>query len=83
MSVSESLPYDIREGWTDIAPIAQNDPPNSVVAIAYEPEYRHAMDAFRYILSVNEVSQRAVDLTETLIRKNAGLYTAWCALVSM
>lgn len=35
------------------------------------------MDAFRYIVSVQEKSQRAVDLTETIIKRNAGMFTVW------
>lgn len=38
---------------------------------------RHAMDAFRYILSVQEKSQRAIDLTGVIIGKNAGMFTVW------
>lgn len=38
---------------------------------------RHAMDAFRYIVSVQEKSQRAIDLTETIIKSNPGMFTVW------
>lgn len=39
------------------------------------------MDAFRYIVSVQEKSQRAIDLTETIIKSNPGMFTVWWVLV--
>lgn len=35
------------------------------------------MDAFRYILTKNERSQRAIQLTETILKLNPGMFTVW------
>ena len=38
---------------------------------------RDAMDYFRAIAAVEERSDRALELTETIIRKNPAHYTVW------
>ena len=38
---------------------------------------RDAMDYFRAIAAVEERSERALELTETIIRKNPAHYTVW------
>lgn len=38
---------------------------------------RHAMDAFRYILTHEEKSLRAIELTETILKQNPGMFTVW------
>lgn len=41
---------------------------------------RDAMDMFRAVVDVNEKSERALGLTEDIIRMNAGHYTVWSVL---
>ena len=38
------------------------------------------MDNFRYLISVQEKSERVLELTETLIKLNPGHYTVWYIL---
>jgi len=77
MTSTLDLPWELRPGWTDIKPITQDDGPNPLVPISYTSEYRNAMDAFRYLVKINERSQRVLELTEVLIRLNPGHYSIW------
>ncbi|WWD19103.1 hypothetical protein CI109_103561 [Kwoniella shandongensis] len=43
----------------------------------YSAEYRDAMDYFRAIAASGEKSERALELTETVIRMNPAHYTVW------
>ena len=40
------------------------------------------MDMFRAVVNANEKSERALGLTEDIIRMNAGHYTVWCVSIS-
>lgn len=40
------------------------------------------MDMFRAVVNENEKSERALGLTEDIIRMNAGHYTVWCVSIS-
>ncbi|ODN82329.1 protein farnesyltransferase/geranylgeranyltransferase type-1 subunit alpha [Cryptococcus wingfieldii CBS 7118] len=66
-----------RDTWADIQPIQQDDGPAPVVPIMYSEEYRDAMDYFRAISAAAEKSERALELTETIIRMNPAHYTVW------
>ncbi|WWC63343.1 uncharacterized protein I303_105943 [Kwoniella dejecticola CBS 10117] len=79
MSVATSsyIPLVDRSVWHDVKPIAQDDGPNPVVPIMYSGEYRDAMDYFRAIAAAEERSERALELTETIIRMNPAHYTVW------
>lgn len=46
---------------------------------ADESADRNAMDAFRYLVSVNERSARTIELTEAIVRMCPGHYSVWCA----
>eukprot|EP01040_Poterioochromonas_malhamensis_P007967 gene7967-8611_t len=63
--------------WSDITPIKQEDGPDPVAVINYDPEYVYLMDLFRGILAVNELSHRVLQLTEELIEINPASYTVW------
>ncbi|KAI9637445.1 putative pheromone maturation-related protein, partial [Dioszegia hungarica] len=74
---SSYIPLSDRGQWAGITPIPQNDGPNPLVAIMYSPEYRDAMDFFRAVSASGEKSERALELTETIIRMNPAHYTVW------
>ena len=40
------------------------------------------MNYFRAVTAVNEQSERALELTETIIRLNPSHYTVWCVATS-
>ncbi|WRT68448.1 uncharacterized protein IL334_005424 [Kwoniella shivajii] len=76
-ATSSYIPLAQRNLWTDIQPIPQDDGPNPVVPIMYSEEYRDAMDYFRAVAAAEERSERALELTETVIRLNPAHYTVW------
>ena len=63
--------------FADVAPVAQDDGPAPVCAIAYAPEYARLMGFFRAILESNERSPRVLELTAALAEHNAAHYTVW------
>ncbi|CAG8755636.1 8566_t:CDS:2, partial [Racocetra fulgida] len=63
--------------WSDTAPIEQDDGPEPLAQIAYDPEYSKAMGYFRAISQKNEHSERALTLTEKIIEHNPAHYTIW------
>lgn len=72
------MAYSESPAWKDIQPLPQDDGgPNPLAAIAYAEEYSEAMAYLRAIMSVNEMSGRALDLTKDIIRMNPAHYTVW------
>lgn len=70
--------YADSEQWQDIVPIPQDDGgPNPLAAIAYTEEYSEAMSYLRAVMAENEKSERALTLTEDIIRMNPAHYTVW------
>lgn len=70
--------YSDSEEWDDIVPIPQNDGgPNPLAAIAYTEEYSEAMSYLRAAMAKGENSERALSLTEDIIRMNPAHYTVW------
>jgi protein farnesyltransferase/geranylgeranyltransferase type-1 subunit alpha len=63
--------------WNDITPIPQDDGPHPLASIAYEPEYRKAMDLLRAVMAKEEYSERALALTGEIIEMNPAHYTVW------
>lgn len=75
---SKSAPYySVHPLWQDVDPIPQADQSNALAAIAYHPRYSEAMSYLRALMAENEVSERALGLTEDLIAMNPAHYTVW------
>ena len=70
--------YSDSDEWEDIIPIPQDDGgPNPLAAIAYTEEYSEAMSYLRAAMANDEKSDRALGLTEDIIRMNPAHYTVW------
>ena len=63
--------------WADVEPVSQDDGPNPVVSIMYDPDYSRKMDIFRAVLRSGEKSMRVIELTAELVDMNAANYTVW------
>lgn len=63
--------------WSDMSPIPQDDTGRPLAAIAYTEEYIEAMSYLRAVMAANEYSQRALELTEHIIKMNPAHYTVW------
>eukprot|EP01083_Nonionella_stella_P117814 351488_1 len=70
---------DITEDpvYADLEPICQDDGENPVVAIRYSKKFSNVHNYFRAIIHKNEISERALNLSEKVIQLNAANYTAW------
>lgn len=72
--------YSEDEAWADIEPLPQDDGgAHPLAAIAYTEEYSEAMSYLRAVMAKNEMSERALDLTEHIISMNPAHYTVWYA----
>jgi hypothetical protein len=72
--------YSDDTTWDDIVPLPQDDGgPNPLAAIAYTDDYSEAMSYLRATMAKNEMSERALALTEDIIDMNAAHYTVWFA----
>ena len=70
--------YSDSDEWEDVIPIPQDDGgPNPLAAIAYTEEYSEAMSYLRAAMAGDEKSDRALELTEDIIRMNPAHYTVW------
>ncbi|KAF0978564.1 hypothetical protein FDP41_002384 [Naegleria fowleri] len=70
-------PHSQRPEFADLTPIPQDEGPNPVVQIAYTDEFKETMNYFRAIVQRNEMSERALLITEEAIELNPANYTAW------
>ena len=70
--------YSDSAEWEDVIPIPQDDGgPNPLAAIAYTEEYSEVMSYLRAAMAKDEKSDRALRLTEDIIRMNPAHYTVW------
>ncbi|KAL5043238.1 hypothetical protein BDW71DRAFT_199889 [Aspergillus fruticulosus] len=67
--------------WVSIEPIPLNDGSKSgavpLATIAYSEEYLEATSYLRAVMAANEMSERALKLTEDVIFMNPAHYTVW------
>lgn len=77
--------YSSNPEWASIEPIPLNDGSDSGVAplatIAYSQDYLDATSYLRAVMAVNEMSERALKLTEDVIMMNPAHYTVWFVLL--
>ncbi|KAK9364064.1 hypothetical protein V1504DRAFT_399559 [Lipomyces starkeyi] len=72
------LAYISNYSWEDIVPIPQDDGgENPLAPIAYQDDYKTATGYLRAVMSVEEVSDRALQLTSDLIFMNPAHYSVW------
>ncbi|EJC98263.1 farnesyltransferase [Fomitiporia mediterranea MF3/22] len=70
--------YRDRQEWADITPISQHEPDeNPIAPIFYSETYKDATDYFRGVVRAQEMSERVLTLTESIIRMNPAHYSAW------
>ncbi|KAL4810952.1 hypothetical protein BDV18DRAFT_3820 [Aspergillus unguis] len=73
--------YTSNPEWADIQPIPLNDGSDSgampLATIAYSDEYLEATSYLRAVMAANEMSERALKLTEDIISMNPAHYTVW------
>jgi len=69
--------YSHDPGWEDIIPLPQDDGDNPLAQIAYTEEYSEAMSYLRAIMAKEEISDRALKITEHIIKINPAHYTVW------
>lgn len=78
LRMSQKYTYRADPKWADVTSIPQDDGgPNALATIAYTDEYREAMSYLRAVMAANEYSERALDLTEHIIKMNPAHYTVW------
>jgi hypothetical protein len=82
-SIMSSGKYAHSPEWADIDPIPLDDGSGNgdgiipLATIAYPPSYTEATSYLRAVMAVNEMSDRALKLTEDIIRINPAHYTVW------
>ncbi|KAF2156905.1 protein prenylyltransferase [Myriangium duriaei CBS 260.36] len=70
--------YSENPKWEDVTPFPQDDGgPNPLAAISYTEGYAEAMAYLRAIMAANEMSERALELTDDIIGMNPAHYTVW------
>lgn len=73
--------YSNSPTWSDISPIALDDGSSTgatpLAAIAYQPAYLEATSYLRAVMAAEEMSERALALTEDVIAINPAHYTVW------
>ena len=74
--------------WANIEPIPLDDGSGNgdgiipLATIAYSPAYTEATSYLRAVMAANEMSERALKLTEDIIAINPAHYTVWYGIVA-
>ncbi|CAG9815491.1 unnamed protein product [Phaedon cochleariae] len=74
---SQYVLYRDRPEWKNVTPLKQDDADEPVVAIDYTEAFVDCFDYFRAILKNKEISERALELTQTAAHLNPANYTVW------
>jgi protein farnesyltransferase/geranylgeranyltransferase type-1 subunit alpha len=72
--------YRDSSEWADVEPIPLDDGSEDAMplaAIAYTPSYIEATSYLRAVMAANEMSERALKLTQDVIGMNPAHYTVW------
>ncbi|KAL3465562.1 hypothetical protein BJX64DRAFT_285493 [Aspergillus heterothallicus] len=81
MILTEQGKYASDPEWASIQPIPLNDGSETgampLATIAYSDEYIEATSYLRAVMAANEMSERALKLTEDIISMNPAHYTVW------
>ncbi|KAJ5096095.1 hypothetical protein NUU61_005451 [Penicillium alfredii] len=79
--MEEEHSYANDPEWASVTPIPLDDGSDSgampLATIAYPPEYLEATSYLRAVMAANEMSERALKLTEDVISMNPAHYTVW------
>eukprot|EP00877_Chromochloris_zofingiensis_P003437 jgi/Chrzof1/13094/Cz07g19170.t1 len=76
MDDDDTVPYSQQAAWSDVTPVVVDDG-GKVAAVQYDAEHKEALAYFRAILALGEKSERALRLTQHMIKLNSADYTAW------
>ena len=74
--MNTSKTFDVSQ-WRDIEPIYHHENDLTCVRIFYEPGFDTIMAYFRALMTIQEYSVRALDLTDFVIQGNPANYSAW------
>ena len=75
--------YGASPEWADVEPIPLDDGSKDdegarpLATIAYSPSYIEATSYLRAVMAANEMSERALKLTQDVISMNPAHYTVW------
>ena len=77
MSSKNYILYKDRPEWEDVHPLPLLQQPGDPFPVAYTTEYEDMLGYFFAVLERKEVSARAMEITERVIKTIPSHYTAW------
>ncbi|KAK4952061.1 CAAX geranylgeranyltransferase alpha subunit [Elasticomyces elasticus] len=79
ISIDNMGKYSSDPTWADLTPLPTDEGSSThpLAQIAYSPDYEETMSYLRALMAANELSPRALELTEDLIDMNPAHYTVW------
>ena len=76
METKSSLYHD-NPIWADVVPVTLPQQRGDPFFVDYTPEYIDLMGYFLAVLEKNEVSERALEIADRVLRKFPSHYSAW------